>query len=114
MSHSSGLPLAPLSLLPFAMPKVTLPRAPFTLLLPAAWLTLLIAAQAAHAAGKPCEELAAEIAAKLDASGVTGYVLEIVPNALVGGEKVVGSCESGTKKITYAKDKRKAPPAAAR
>ncbi|HKE96126.1 MAG TPA: DUF1161 domain-containing protein [Povalibacter sp.] len=57
----------------------------------------------AHAA-KPCEELKTEIAAKLDAKGVTGYTLEIVENDKVGEAKVVGSCEAGTKKITYRRE----------
>lgn len=62
---------------------------------------------------RPCEELALEIAAKLDAAGVKDYSLEIVPNELAEGEKVVGSCEGGTRKITYAKLKPKKPDAAA-
>lgn len=41
-------------------------------------LGLMTLAGGALAAGKPCEELRAEIAAKLDAKGVTGYKLEIV------------------------------------
>ena len=52
-------------------------------------------------AQKPCEELKSEIEAKLQAKGVQGYSLEIVPNDAVGDKKVVGSCEGGTKKITY-------------
>ncbi len=55
----------------------------------------------AFAAPKPCEELKSEIAAKLDAKGVKSYELTIVANADVGDQKVVGSCEGGTKKITY-------------
>jgi len=54
-------------------------------------------------AAKSCEELKSEIAAKLDGKGVTGYTLEIVPADQVGDKKVVGSCEGGSKKITYAK-----------
>jgi len=52
---------------------------------------------------KPCEELKAEIAKKLEANGVKSYTLEIVPTEKAeGGEgKVVGSCEGGTKKIVY-------------
>ena len=50
---------------------------------------------------KPCEELKAEIDAELKAKGVTGYMLEIKPANEVKDEKVVGSCEGGTKKITY-------------
>ena len=54
-------------------------------------------------AAKPCEELKTEIAAKLDAKGVKGYDLQIVANDSVGEQKVVGSCDGGTKKITYKK-----------
>ncbi len=51
----------------------------------------------------PCEELKAEIAAKIEANGVTSYTLDIVPNDQVkeGVGAVVGSCEGGTKKIVY-------------
>lgn len=65
---------------------------------------LLLLAQAAHAAPKPCDELKAEIAAKLDEKGVKDYSLEIVEADKVAAEaKVIGSCDAGTKKITYAK-----------
>ena len=50
---------------------------------------------------KPCEELKSEIEAKLQAKGVESYTLGIVPNEDVKDEKVVGSCDGGTKKITY-------------
>ena len=52
-------------------------------------------------AAKPCEELKAEIAAKIEANGVKAYTLDIVPNDQVGDQKVVGSCDGGTKKIVY-------------
>jgi len=55
------------------------------------------------ALAKPCEELKAEIAAKIEANGVKNYSLEIVSNEKVGDQKVVGSCDGGTKKIVYAK-----------
>ncbi|MBO0366709.1 DUF1161 domain-containing protein [Pseudomonas putida] len=61
---------------------------------------LLMLAGGAMAAGKPCEELKAEIAAKLDANGVSGYTLEIIDKGDPAG-KVVGSCEGGTKEIVY-------------
>ena len=51
--------------------------------------------------GKPCEELKAEIAAKLDAKGVSGYSLEIVDKGAEAGGQIVGTCESGTKVIVY-------------
>ncbi len=51
---------------------------------------------------KNCEELKKEIADKLDAKGVKGYTLEIVAKGDVKDDmKVIGSCEGGTKKITY-------------
>lgn len=88
----------------------------------ASWLPVLLglvvltsprAGQAQAAASAPgartCEEIAAEIAAKIDASGVRRYELEIVPNALAAGEKAIGSCDNGRKKIIYVR----APAAAA-
>jgi hypothetical protein len=56
---------------------------------------------AAQADVKPCEELKGEIAAKLDAKGVKNYELNIVANDEVSDQKVVGSCEGGSKKIVY-------------
>ena len=64
---------------------------------------LALAGSSSFAAGKACEELKSEIAAKLDAKNVTGYTLEIVEADKVGEAKVVGSCESGARKITYTK-----------
>ncbi len=61
--------------------------------LPGAWAQL-----------KPCDELKAEIAAKIDANGVKNYTLEIVPTEQVGDRKVVGSCEGGAKKIVYVRN----------
>lgn len=63
---------------------------------------LLSIAGTALAAGKPCEELKSEIAAKIDAKGAKGYSLEVVDKgAAANGYKVVGSCEAGTKEIAY-------------
>ncbi len=66
---------------------------------------LLMIAGSAFAAVKACEELKSEIDAKLQAKGVKGYSLEIVPSDSVKDEKVVGSCEGGTKKIIYKREK---------
>jgi hypothetical protein len=77
-------------------------KAAFTLAL-AALSTLTLAAGPAFAAGKSCDELKTEISAKLDAKQVTGYVLEVVDADKVGDAKVVGSCDGGAKKITYAR-----------
>ncbi|EKT4521354.1 DUF1161 domain-containing protein [Pseudomonas putida] len=64
---------------------------------------LMALAGSVLAAGKPCEELKAEIDAKLQAKGVTGYVLEVVDKG-AGGGKVIGSCEGGTKEIVYRRE----------
>ena len=64
---------------------------------------LALAASSTFAAGKPCEELKTEIAAKLDAKKITGYTLDIVDADKTGDAKVVGTCEGGAKKITYTK-----------
>lgn len=53
------------------------------------------------AAGKPCEELKAEIAAKLDAKGIANYSLEIVDKGTAADGKVVGTCDKGSKQIIY-------------
>jgi hypothetical protein len=54
-------------------------------------------------AAKPCDELKAEIDAKLQAKGAKGYTLEVVAADAVKDQKVIGSCEGGTKKIVYAR-----------
>lgn len=64
---------------------------------------LLSLAGTALAQGKSCEELKAEIAAKLDAKGIAGYTLEIVDKGTAAGGKVVGTCEKGSKVIVYTK-----------
>jgi hypothetical protein len=48
---------------------------------------------------KSCNELKAEIQAKLDAKNLTGYALTILPSGDVQGHQIVGSCEGSTKKI---------------
>ncbi|AIZ34887.1 DUF1161 domain-containing protein [Pseudomonas sp. K1(2024)] len=61
---------------------------------------LMVLAGSAMAAGKPCEELKAEIASKLDAKGVQSYTLDIVDKG-TAKDKVVGTCEGDTKEISY-------------
>ena len=66
-------------------------------------VSLLLIASPALAQRKDCEELKAEIDAKIKANGVPAYTLEIVPNDQVkeGDGQVVGSCDGGTRKIVY-------------
>jgi hypothetical protein len=69
-----------------------------------AFLALALAASPALAQRKACEELKAEIEAKIRNNGVKHFTLTIVPNAQVKDQHVVGSCDGGTKKITYQRD----------
>ena len=62
---------------------------------------LLSMAGTALAAGKPCEELKSEIAAKIDAKGASGYSLEVVDKGASTDAKVVRTCDGGTKEIVY-------------
>ncbi|MCG6875458.1 MAG: DUF1161 domain-containing protein [Betaproteobacteria bacterium] len=64
-------------------------------------LAALMLAASPALARKDCEELKAEIDAKIKANGVPVYTLEIVPNEEVKDGQVVGSCDGGTKKIVY-------------
>jgi len=72
-------------------------------------LTLAVAfySTSAFAEIKSCEELKAEIEAKLKAKGVEGYTLEIIPTDQVKDQKIIGSCEGGSKKISYSRNKGK-------
>jgi hypothetical protein len=72
--------------------------------------TLMIAAVLAVAAtpafaGKSCEELKGEIAAKIEKKGVKAYTLEIVKKGEEGDRRVVGTCGGGTKVIAYKRGK---------
>jgi Protein of unknown function (DUF1161) len=51
---------------------------------------------------KDCEELKKEITAKMDANGVKNYMLTVTDiKDVKEKDKVVGSCDGGTKKIVY-------------
>lgn len=60
---------------------------------------LLVSASAFAQVAKPCEDLKAEIAKKLEEKNVVSYSLEIVPKDKDADGKVVGTCEGGSKKI---------------
>lgn len=64
-------------------------------------LAALMLAASPALARKDCEELKAEIDAKIKANGVPVYTLEIVPADEVKDGQVVGSCDGGKKKIVY-------------
>ena len=71
----------------------------------AVWMGLIVLSMSSglsFAQRKNCEDLKTEIAPKLDAKGVRNYTLTIVATGDVKeGDKVVGSCDGGTKKIIY-------------
>jgi len=76
----------------------------------------LLIASPALAQVKPCEELKAEIDAKIKANGVAAFTTTIVDKDAAEDGKVVGTCEGGTKKIVYKRGEAAAPapaPAAA-
>jgi len=65
--------------------------------------TFGIAQSAQTTTRKPCEDLKAEIAKKLDDKGVVGYSLDVVEKGKEGDGKVVGGCDGGTKSIVYSR-----------
>jgi hypothetical protein len=75
------------------------------------WLALglMIVAGNALAAPKACEDLKAEIEAKIQAQGVTSYTLEIITAEEAKSQDpamIVGSCNFGRMKIIYQKNDR--------
>ena len=73
-----------------------------TLRLIVAMLVMGLAGSAwAQGMRKPCEELKAEIDAKIRKNGVETFTLEIVDKDAQADGKVVGTCDGQTKKIVY-------------
>ena len=64
-------------------------------------LALAFALTPALAQQKNCEELKAEIDAKITKNGVAKFTTTIVAKDAPEEGKVVGTCEGGTKKIVY-------------
>ena len=50
---------------------------------------------------KPCEELKAEIDAKIRKNGIESFTLDIVAKDAQAEGKVVGTCDGQTRKIVY-------------
>ena len=63
-------------------------------------IAILMLASSPAFAKKSCDELKAEIEAKIKANGVKSFTLEVVAGDAKDG-KVVGSCDGGAKKIVY-------------
>ena len=64
-------------------------------------LALALAVVPAFAQQKSCDELKAEIDAKITKNGVAKFTTTIVAKDAAEDGKVVGTCEGGTKKIVY-------------
>ncbi|TDV59875.1 DUF1161 domain-containing protein [Pseudomonas sp. LP_7_YM] len=62
---------------------------------------LLSIAGTTMAAGKSCDDVKAEIDAKIKANGASSYTLEAVDKGSAADGKVVGTCEGGTKELVY-------------
>jgi hypothetical protein len=66
-------------------------------------LMLASIAASAHASRKDCDELRAQIEAKLHKRGVQGFSLDIVEAGDTGSARVVGNCDHGKYRIVYAR-----------
>jgi hypothetical protein len=64
---------------------------------------IALAVVSTQALATPCDEVKAQIAAKLDAKHVTNYTLDVVDSDKSGDSKVVGTCEGGAKKVVYSR-----------
>ncbi len=62
---------------------------------------LLSIAGTSLAAGKACDDVKAEIDAKIKANGVSSYTLEAVDKGSAADGEVVGSCDGGAREIVY-------------
>ena len=63
----------------------------------------MVLAAGALAQSNACDQLKAVLAARIDASGVRGYSLDVVPGSapVPPGAKAIGTCEAGASKVLY-------------
>src|SRR5512145_2041074 len=62
---------------------------------------LIVAVVPVAALARDCNEVKAEIDAKIKAKGVTSYALQIVNGTEVNEGRPVGTCDAGAKRIVY-------------
>jgi Protein of unknown function (DUF1161) len=62
---------------------------------------VLLLLSATPVLAKTCDELKAEIDARIRSNGVTVFELQVVEADAAEGLKVVGTCGAGKKKIVY-------------
>ena len=70
-------------------------------LIAAAVIAGLVISGSALAQRKDCDELKGEIEAKIKKNGVDKFSLDVVDKDAQAEGKVVGTCDSGAKKIVY-------------
>ncbi|HOX71634.1 MAG: DUF1161 domain-containing protein [Dokdonella sp.] len=58
---------------------------------------------------KPCDELKAEIAGKIERNGVRAYALEILDASAITDARIVGTCNGGQQRIAYRRGEPLAP-----
>ena len=63
--------------------------------------SLIVTVIPVAALARDCNEVKAEIDAKIKAKGVANYILQIVDGPDVKEGQIVGSCEVGAKRIVY-------------
>ncbi|MGH8518812.1 MAG: DUF1161 domain-containing protein [Panacagrimonas sp.] len=66
-------------------------------------ILVTVAASVQAGKDKDCEELRAEIDARLQSKGVKGFSLDIVEAGDTGSARVVGTCDGGRHRIVYAR-----------
>ncbi|MCY7388939.1 MAG: DUF1161 domain-containing protein [Burkholderiales bacterium] len=68
-------------------------------------LSIVCCVVSGHASAKTsCDEVIAAIEAKLASKGVKKYTLLAVPKDEASNLRIVGTCDGGSKKITYKRD----------
>lgn len=63
--------------------------------------SLILISATSWAAVTSCDEIKSKIETKLEGKGVKNYTLQAVPKDTETKDRVVGSCEGGSKKIIY-------------
>ena len=63
--------------------------------------SLILISATSWAAVTSCDEIKSKIEAKLEGKGVKNYTLQVVEKDVATTNRVVGTCEGGSKKIIY-------------
>ena len=69
--------------------------------------SLMLMSFSASASGLACDDLKAKIEKKIEAKGVKNYSMTVVAKDFESKQRVLGTCDAGSKKIIYEKSKAK-------